>query len=71
MAHTPPARPAASFDTPEERELVAAYIADMSKELSRMAMTQNLTLAASLLSLAAVEARRISEPAGALMSIVS
>jgi len=54
-----------------ERELIAAYIADMSKELSRMAVNQDLTLVASLLSLAAVEAKRISEPAGALVSIVS
>lgn len=53
-------------------EGIAAYIADMSKQLSGMAMGHDMQLVAALLSLAALEARRLSEPAAStLMSAIS
>ena len=61
-SHTPGAGPAkATCDH------VASYIAQLSDELGRLASAKNLTFLASLLNLAALEAKRMSDTTKSLM----
>ena len=46
----------------------ASYVADLSRELAKMAERANLTLAAALLNLAGMEAQRMSQTSGERVS---